>query len=314
MSAVSVFANFATLVGVYDGTLFNGATIDTSTNIGSGDLSLTSSNNQYLLNTNTYVSPPAVTGNGISFSGWFYPTGPQSTNSVIFDVSSASSPSAVTLSCSTASITILTGTYNGVSVSTAYSNPVNLNAWNFFTYIVDCSGTTAYQLLYLNNGAPVTNTAATYSGSVPYTTNTLGYRPGLTYFNGKIDDYRYYNRVLTPPEINVLLKYNYKSTASALTPVVYVSKDAATVTGSSSIILDLSGTFSYVTILRAITSGTSGSSTSFNISASAMVPSNNFNYTTWTDIGVAAGNMYTYTVTPYIVSTMGTYNTVTISI
>jgi hypothetical protein len=59
---------------------------DASSNVGTGDVSF---NGGYILNTTQYVLPPAVTGNGCSFSGWFYPTGTEPANTAIFDISCA---------------------------------------------------------------------------------------------------------------------------------------------------------------------------------------------------------------------------------
>jgi hypothetical protein len=309
MATSSAFANFATLVGVYDGTLYNGVVLDTSTNIGNGDLNLSASSNQYLMNSNSYISPTAITGNGMTFTGWFYPNGAQTINAPIFDISSTTTNSAILLTCSGGTLPNITGSYNGVKLTSNITVPIN--TWHFFSYIIDCIGTNAYQVLYLDGSYVATNMVATYNGGVVYNNNILGYTGnGTTYFNGKINDFRYYNRVLTPPEINVLYKYNYQSTATVITPIAYVSSDVANLSGSTSIVLDISGTFSYVSIARTATGG-SGSA-AFNVSCSAMTASSAFTYATWTDTPLTAGYTYTYAITPYILSNLG--NTVTVNI
>ena len=309
----SAFANFATLVGVYDGTLYNGASLDVSTNIGNGDLSLNAANQQYLMNSNSYTAPPATNGNGMTFTGWFYYNSAQTTGAVIFDLSSTTTSDSIILTCSNTGI--LTGKYNTTSFST--TSTAITGSWNFFTYIVDCSGSggsaVAVQALYLNAALPnSTNSSGTYVGGAIYSRNMIGYGtgPGLNYFNGKIDDFRYYNRVLTQPEITVLSTYNYKSTVNPISPILYLNQDVVTTVGATNVVLDLSGAFSYVTVSRAVTAGT-GTSTTFNVSCSAMSVSSDFKYAKWTDSTSVAGNTYSYTVTPYVLSTLGSSVTIT---
>lgn len=314
--STSMIANFATLVGVYDATLYNGIVVDTSSNIGSGDLALSSTSSQYLQNNNIYTSPAAVSGNGMTIMGWFYPTGTQASNATIFDISSASSNNSIYLICSTANSPTLTGYYNGVGITT--SNTANLNAWNFFTYIVMYNGTNATQYLYLNGVNAALSSTVNYAGGISYNNHTIGYGPGLNYFNGKVDDFRFYTRVMSPPEINVLYRYNYKSTDATLVPVVEIVKDAAcsVAPASPNIILDLSGAFSYVNITRSVTLGLTGVAANYNVSCAATTVASNFTYTKWTDVSssLATGNIYTYMVTPYIMNTAGPSSAITITV
>ena len=312
-----MFANFATLVGVYDATLYNGVVVDTSSNVGSGDLALTANRSQYLLNSNVYLSPPAVSGNGMTVMGWFYPTGTQASNAAIFDISSSTSPNnSMYVTCSTASSPTLTGYYNGVGITT--SNTAVLNAWNFFTYIVLYNGTNATQFLYLNGVNAAISSTVAYAAGVAYNNQTIGYGPGLNYFNGKIDDFRFYTRVMTPPELNVLYRYNYKSTDAVLVPMVEVVKDAATSSApaAANVVLDLSGAFSYVNIARSVTLGMTGVAATYNVSCAATTTASNFTYTKWTDVSASltTGNIYTYVVTPYILNTAGPTTSITITV
>lgn len=308
-TTTSSFANFATLVGVYDGTLYNGVVLDTSTNIGNGDLNLNAANNQYLMNTQTYVSPPVATGNGMTFCGWFYPSGQQTAGAPIFDISSTATNSAIILSLTGSATPNVVASYNGTTLTS--SSTIALNQWHFFTYVIDCSGTQALQVLYIDGAYVGFNATATYLGNVNYTNSILGYTgTGSVYYNGKIDDFRYYNRVLTPPEISVLYRYNYQSTAPALTPVVTVAKDALTANGN--VVLDMSGSFSYVSIARTGSGTGSSGSASYNVSCAAMTVPSSFQYARWTDTSLITGYTYTYLITPYILSNLGT--TVSISV
>ena len=310
-STTSSFANFATLVGVYDGTLYNGVVLDTTTIIGNGDLNLNAANNQYLMNTQRYVSPAAITGNGMSFTGWFYPTGQQTSGAAIFDISSNNSNSAIILSLTSGATPNVVASYNGTSITS--SSTIALNQWHFFTYIVDCSGSNALQVLYVDGAYVGFNSIATYMGNVTYNNSILGYTgTGSVYYNGKIDDFRYYNRVLTPPEISVLYRYNYQSTATALVPSVTVTKD--TLTSGSNIVLDLSGSFSYVNIARTGSGTGNSGSASYNVSCASMIAANSFLYASWTDSNLVTGCTYTYLITPYILSNLGNAVSITVTI
>ena len=318
-TTTSSVANFATLVGKYDATLYGGAVLDTSSNIGSGDLLLSASSSQYLLNSNIYTSPAATNGNGMTFTGWFYPVNTQATNATIFDISSSLTSSSIYLTCSSTTPTTLTAVYNGTTVTTSNLNAVVVGAWNFFAYVVLCnSSNRAVQMVYLNGvSTPIVSTAS-YMGGTVYNNNTIGYGPGLNYFNGKIDDFRYYNRVLTTAEINVLYNYNYQSTATPLSPTVLVSVNSATTTAGNAnpnILLDLSGTFSYVTIVRSVNSGLSGTGASYTVSAASLVSSSTLVFGTWTDTAssLSAGNSYSYLVTPFVLTNSGNSSLITIS-
>ena len=294
----SYVSNFASLVGKYDGsTLQGGAALDTSAMVGTGDLSLNAAANQYLSNPNAYTT----SATGVTYSGWFYPAGAQAANACIFDMSNA----ATTISLAMNSNGTMTASYNGTAMTTSAS--ANLSQWNFFTYIIGpLSGGSAFQLLYLNGGSTpaVTNTAGTYLSNTTFSSTTLGYGAGLGYFNGKIDDYRFYNRGLAPPEVAVLYNFNYLS--ATVTPTVTVTADP------SFGVLRLTGIFSYVTITRTVSTGTTGSNATFTVSASALTPSVDYQYVTWTDAGIVAGNTYQYAVMPFVLSNYGA--TVTVNV
>jgi hypothetical protein len=304
--STSSYANFATLVGVYDSTLYGGIVIDTSTNFGTGDLTLSSANSQYLLNSNNYVSPAAALGNGMTVSAWFFPSGQQVANSVIFDISSTLTSSSFNLTCGVGSVPILTACYNGVTL--ASTKAVNLNAWNYVAYTVMFNGTTASQFIYLNGSLAGTNSTATYSPSVTYNTNMIGYGPGLAYFNGKVDEFRFYTRVLTLPEANVLYNYNYQGTSTITPAITTMVADAS----NGAVVLSVNGTFSYLAINRTVSSGTTGTAASYNVSCAATLSSNNYSLVIWKDdpTTLTTGNTYTYTVIPYVMNIAGTATTV----
>jgi hypothetical protein len=184
MSTVPI-ANFASCLGKYDSTL-QGTTIfsDASSNVGTGDVSF---NGGYILNTTNFVLPPAITGNGCSFSGWFYPTGTEPANTAIFDISCAAPTGTGNIAVYCTGTNALSMIYNGTSASTN-SNVYSTNAWNFFMYTVCCSGNLAVQNLYVNaigstagtNPATVTSSVGTYSQFTVIGTY-LGFGVGTTF-------------------------------------------------------------------------------------------------------------------------------------
>lgn len=330
--STSSYANFATMVGVYDSTLYGNIMVDTSTNFGSGDLILTAANQQYLLNNNNYVSPAAVADNGMTVTGWFYPsyTSPQTpSNAAIFNVNTSStSPGGLYVgfsSLATAANPTLTASYNGTAITSIVippGNAVQMNTWNFYAYTVICNGTTATQYLYINGAVVGKGTNLTYSGSVTYNNTFIGYAPTRAYFNGKIDEFRFYTRALTLPELNVLYSYNYRPTSSSLTPSITTAALDPSYTFIAGqypnpvVGLGVNGIFSYLAVQRAVTSGSTGTAASYNVSCSTLASQANYAGAIWTDVSssLTAGNTYSYTLTPYILNLAGSSFQVSVTI
>ena len=292
-------ANFASCLGKYDATLSGTAVMDISGTIGNSDLSM---NTGYLTNTTGFVMPSAINGNGISFSGWFNPNGAEASNyTPIFDISCSATQS-ITLCVSGNSLTpALVGNYNGNQVYQATG--ITANAWNFFTYTICCSGASQQlvQNLYVNNNT-VSVTGGTYT-ALTFANSNVGYGTGIfaNYFNGKIDDFRYYGRVITPMEVQVLNSYAYgKSTVSTLVPSLGTITYTAGLPTSVPFVFTNTGTYSYLQYKRIGNNGTAYMGT---LSPSAMVPSGQ-TYT-WTDTTVVPAVTYLYTWTPYILGTPG---------
>ena len=312
----SQVANFASGIGVYDSTLYNNPVLDTSANVGSGDLSLNATQQQYMMS-NTNFTTLAGTGNGISFSGWFYPVGNQSVGSTIFDISGIGASVALFYGTTGTNTGTLTGAFNGIDVSSSIS--VNAGQWHFFTYTIYCTSlTTAYQTLYIDNSMnsstsyPATQNSSPYvafsaGASTPNTGSYIGYgkgntgaNPAYSYFNGRIDDFRFYNRVLSPPEVNVLYNFNYKSGAI---PAI-TSQMNYDVSYVNAVQIDVSGIFSGLYVTRTAQVGSVTSVTSTTVSCANLVF---VNATTWAyvDTTVAADTSYSYTVQPYVMNTSG---------
>ena len=294
-------ANFASCLGKYDATLSGSAVMDISGTIGNSDLSM---NTGYLTNTTGFVMPSASNGNGITFTGWFNPNGAEASNfTPIFDISCSATQS-ITLCVSGNSLTpALVGNYNGNQVYQATG--ITANAWNFFAYTICCSGATQLvQKLYVNNNT-TSITAGTYT-ALTFLSSTIGYGTGVfgQYFNGKIDDFRYYGRCISPMEVRVLNSYSYgKSTISTLVPSVSGITMSIASSTTNLFTIPNTGTYSYIEMKRL---GSNGSAYSVNISPASMTPSGN-NYL-YTDT-VTASVGYVYAVTPYILGTPGTMTT-----
>ena len=309
----SIIANFASGIGVYDASLVNNPSLDASANVGIGDLSLNTVQAQYMMSNTNFTTPTATVGNGISFSGWFYPVGTQSNGSTIFDISGTGVACALYYYNSSNQ---LAGYFNGISVQSNVT--VTPGQWHFFTYTIYCTSLGyALQSLYIDNSYNATNSYAATNSSASYTSFSVGSSisgtksyigygkgggsvPSFTYFNGKIDDFRFYNRVLSLPEINVLYNFNYKSGAIP-SIVATLNYDISYV---NAVQIDVSGIFSGLYVTRTAQSGGSTVTTTSTISCANLVF---VNATTWAyvDTTVAADTSYSYSVTPYVMNTSG---------
>ena len=282
--------------------------LDSNSAVGTADLSLNAAQQQYVISNTAFTTATATVGNGISFSGWFYPSGTQTVNSTIFDISG--SGCAVSLYYGTSNQ--LYGYFNGAVVQSTVT--VVPGSWHFFCYTIYCTSiTTALQSLYIDaslnsNGAyAATNTTGSYvsfTGGTAGTGSYIGYGRGAgpvyTYFNGKIDDFRFYNRVLSLPEINVLYSFNYES---GTTPAI-VSQMYYDISYVNAVQIDVSGTFSGLYVTRTAQVGAVTNTTTSTVSCANLVF---VNATTWAyvDTTVAADTSYSYTVQPYVMNTSG---------
>lgn len=306
-------ANFASGVGQYDITLFNGPTIDTSAVMGTGDLSFNASSMQYAKFTHEFSTNSAATGNGISFSGWFYPTGTQSVGSALFNIVGDTTSVSVYFETPTT----LAGYYNGVKVVSTY--PLTPNTWHFFSYTIFCTLTqTALQSLYVDN--PATNAAvvqntAVYMAFSSTGNNYLGYGGygntvmdvSYDYFNGKMDDFRFYNRVITPSEINVLYQFNDRSTSGALTASSITVASTSNNGYNTAAQIYLTGVFSGLNVVRTPNFPTTYGTVNnvLTLPAKDLISTNG---TSWyfLDTTVAQNTTYSYTITPYVLNVNGT--------
>lgn len=297
-------ANYATGLGVYDASI-NGTSVvsETSSSVplaGSFDLSL---NAGFVSTARSYLMPPAVSSNGISLCGWFWPFKSQASSAPIVNISTNGAPIAVYLSGS-GIYTRLAATYNNaIVILSDPSYTVTVNAWNFFSYTIECSGSTmAVQSLSLNGGVnKATDTTAMYVPQVLAASFFgMGIGPFASQFQGKLDDIRCMNRVIRPMEYRVL--YGYSSYAAVpATPTVSLSSGSTQYNADGSISsntlsIDASSTFSHLTVSRT-PAFTSGSATRFVSAATLKRAGTKW---TWTDTSVNQTGTVSYSLVPYV--------------
>jgi hypothetical protein len=189
-----------------DASLNAGAAItSTAVVVGTGAVSLLAGSSQYV-SLGALTVPTAVTGAGVSFTGWFYPLGVQTSYATLFNMAGAGGK--ISLSYAGANPWLDFSANGGVEY-VGSSNPVAVNTWNFFTYTILYNGTNATHTYYLNNKVLSTVTGGYPSTTGAYTNNVLGGGAGggLGYFNGYMDDFRAYTRVLSGAEVSALWNY-----------------------------------------------------------------------------------------------------------
>jgi hypothetical protein len=193
-----------------DASLNAGAQISTiNPFIGTGSVSLSSASSQYVTVAPLTV-PMATTGAGVTFSGWFNASGTQPSYATLFNMSGSGGKISLSYNGNNSWLDF---SANGGVEYIASSNPVLMNNWNYFAYTILYNGTNATHSYYLNNKL-LTTLSGAYPSTVPYTNNTLGYGAGLGYFNGFIDDFRVYTRVLSVQEIGALWNFGVSPSMS----------------------------------------------------------------------------------------------------
>jgi hypothetical protein len=182
----------------YDATLYNNPIISTTDyRVGSGSMIFDSTSYQY-------IQIPSFTSdvNGMSFSMWFKSNN-SSNWSRIFSFGNGSNRD-IEMFIFTNILMIKSGTV----FNNATSN-INDNKWRHIAWIINSNGTTNFYL----DGINIYTTTITYPQSITRDINYIGksYTPSDPYFNGSIDDFRVYNRVLTISEV-VFIRAQYNDT------------------------------------------------------------------------------------------------------
>ena len=198
--------------------LKNGATISSEHKVGNGCLSLTASSSQYVQITDAFTTAST----GMSFSFWF-----RSNNTSlwgrIFDFGNGSWSDNI--------IAFINGGNLGFSVyfgntSTQINNvipSINNNNWHHITWTLD---TSKNWKIYLDGNLYISYANMNYPKTIQRSLNYIGKSNWSSdpYFNGAIDDFRYYSRVLTSSEVTDIYTVPFKSTIYPDIPM-YISFD-----------------------------------------------------------------------------------------
>lgn len=126
-------------------------------------------------------------------------------------------------------ITLSNATYTTLATPNAYATSINDNSWRHYVWTISPSGVYTY---YVNNTAVyTTGSGLTYPSPVTRVTNYIGNSLSnpRSYFNGGIDDFRMYNRVLTTTQIAAI----YNKTEYGYTLNNYINYGVTGITGET---------------------------------------------------------------------------------
>ena len=307
----------------------------TRSSVGSSSLQLTASNNQYV-----NLSPLSAIGtNGISFSVWFSSNG-SGNNARIMEFSNGVNSDNIAMYISNNNL----GLYAYKSGS-AYGNSnvcssVNQNQWTHAVWTMDASG--GVWKCYVNGALVYTSTLVYPDASVVRSQNFIGKSASSAsdpYFNGSIDEFKVYRKVLTQVEVTslymnnvlvltsgMLLSYHcdlqdtttnaiYNYVTSAYDSLVGAPSTSAThVIGDGSLALNYSSTSPQYIVPSAVNFGsTSGFTMCMWVknTYSSTNPTTLFNFTTGPN--AANATQFSLTSTSVKETTNGTSTTNTIS-
>ncbi len=192
----SSVGNIASGSVIYDATLQNGATVP------SNHLFLSAVNSQYMS-----INPFTTGTTGLTFATWWKS---DSTGSPvrIMDFGNGPLSDKIELIHNPLDRTIVAQLIQNSEQKTTFVAPFYFdtkNAWNHVAWLLDPSGTGTWAILI--NGIYIAQKyQALFPRSVLRSNNFLGKndRADGAYFNETIKDFRMYNRMLTPSEINML--------------------------------------------------------------------------------------------------------------
>jgi hypothetical protein len=198
--------DYATGYPVSNCTLNGGATYDTTDyKVGSASLSLTATSSQYAqLSSGAFT----VTSAGLSFACWFK-SNVNSTYARIFDFGTGqASYNIIMFVSSTNSLYVAVyGNGQGTGIDTlVYTNNPNLNNNTTWFHVVWTLNPTGVWKIYINGVLTTTVTInATYPAITTRNSNYIGKSNWADpYFNGRIDDFRVYNRVLSDSDASYI--------------------------------------------------------------------------------------------------------------
>lgn len=174
--------------------------------VGTGSLYLYSSSSQYVKITDTFTSGTT----GLSFSFWFK-SNSTATWGRIFDFGNGQANNNIIAFINNNNLGF--SVYNG-STSSQINNvipSINNNTWQHIVWTLDSNNGWK---IYLNGNLYSSLSNMNYPNSIQRTLNYIGKSNWSAdpYFNGLIDDFRYYNRVLTSNDVSDIYTSPFKST------------------------------------------------------------------------------------------------------
>lgn len=205
-----------------NGTLINGASISSNYSVvGDSSLYLNAGLSQYVK-----IDSFRTGTNGLTFAFWFK-SNSSGTNAKLFDFGKGSANENIMFTVnnggnSTAGIQVLNSnkyqSYNGNAYFYPILNNINCNSntWNHFTItytVASFNSPTSLGKIYVNGALNGVFTSSFYPGNNIRSNNFIGKSNSILdpYFNGYIDDFRMYNRVLISGEIKLLQNMNVNS-------------------------------------------------------------------------------------------------------
>jgi hypothetical protein len=203
----------ASVYGVIDASYVNGAVVDYTTNkVGTGALKLISGNSQYVqLNSNSIVQTTNfISSNGMTFSLWIDSSGTLSNTAIFYFRNDVTDYIGLFINNNNSiSCKVYNNQNSTVDLNTDYNNRI----WRHVVWTLGYSPSNTSRWNIYIDGIMVSSTSNNYYPSTTdKTTRRLGSDSGNNYYNGWIDDFRVYQRVLNQLEVTQL--YNYQDTSA----------------------------------------------------------------------------------------------------
>ena len=182
-----------------NGAVYNNANVNvTDIKVGSGSMPLSASARQYV------SIPSTTTGSaGISLACWFKSTGSGNWARILdFGNSRASDNIIMAIFENNLALSVFNGNTIGNQPLSVISN-VNDGVWRHVVWTVDPAGV---WVVYLNGVVVWQATGYAYPKALTRTSNFLGKSnwDGDPYFNGGLDEFRMYGRVLTSSDVQLV--------------------------------------------------------------------------------------------------------------
>lgn len=195
------FKNLAT--NIYDGEMANGAIYSGFKKIGSSSLELNAKKNQYL----NILSPISTGLKGLTFSFWFCSM-VSGDNSCIFSFGNGEKSDNIIVGIKNGNLSLSVFKGNQEDTELNVLNNINDYRWIQFVWTIDPNGTWK---CYVDGNLFKTFSGKFYPNAIARNLCSIGKSNfnGTPEFNGNIDDFRLYNKILNNEEIIELVTPGY---------------------------------------------------------------------------------------------------------